>query len=328
MKKGYNMDFKSGVIINMCIWGVTFLLIPSLALCAPKTTTKVKDDVSTSGQTEELEEAGINYTGPQYNVAIMTFDNKTPSKAIGIGEAATDILRTIVKKAGLEPISLTEDEIREQERMIALQQTGAVKTGKKDASEGFESIDFRISGAVTSYSEVEEGSEFIIGQSKTQVARVQVDYALVDIATGKSLVAESGMGEYRKKTGKILGIGSKSTADTGLREGALRDALTKAMTNMVEKLNSIPFRSRILLVDGDTIIIRGGTRSKIQNGTVFGVFRPGQDLVDPDTGRVLGKREKQVGEIELISHQDENISEAKIKSGSGFKTGDVVRALK
>jgi len=50
--------------------------------------------------------------------------------------------------------------------------------------------------------------------------------------------------------------------------------------------------------------------------------------VDPDTGRVLGKREKQVGEIELISHQDENISEAKIKSGSGFKAGDVVKTLK
>lgn len=328
MKKNYHINFKSGVFINMCIGVVTFLLIPSLAICAPKTTGKVKDDVSISGQTDKLGEAGINYTGPQYNVAIMTFDNKTPSKAIGIGEAATDILRTIVKKAGLEPISLTEDEMKEQERMISLQQTGAVKTGKKDASEGFEAIDFRISGAVTSYSEVEEGSEFIIGQSKTQVARVQVDYALVDIATGKSLVAESGMGEYTKKTGKILGIGSKSTADTGLREGALRDALTKAMTKMVEKLSSIPFKSRILLVDGDSIIIRAGTRSKIQNGTVFSVYRPGQDLVDPDTGRVLGKREKQVGEIELISHQDENISEARTKSGSGFKAGDVVRAVK
>src|SRR4030067_2979159 len=254
MKKGHNMDFKSGVIINMCIWGVTFLLIPSLALCAPKTSTKVKDDVSESGQTEKLEEAGVNYTGPQSNVAIMTFDNKTPSKAIGIGEAATDILRTIVKKAGLEPISLTEDEIREQERMIALQQTGAVKTGKKDASEGFESIDFSVSGAVTSYSEVEEGSEFIIGQSKTQVARVQVDYALVDIATGKSLVAESGMGEYRKKTGKILGVGSKYTEDTGMREGAVRDGLTKAMTKMTEKLKALPFQSAVLLVDGDSII--------------------------------------------------------------------------
>ncbi|MDZ4384201.1 MAG: hypothetical protein U0940_01825, partial [Nitrospirota bacterium] len=160
------------------------------------------------------------------------------------------------------------------------------------------------------------------------VARVQVDYALVDIATGKSLVAESGMGEYRKKTGTLLGIGSKSSTDVGLREGALRDALTKAMTKMTETLNAIPFRSHVLMVEGDSIIIRAGSRSKLQTGTVFSVYRPGPDLIDPETGRSLGKREKQIGEIILTSHQNENISEARIKTGSGFQTGDVIRTVK
>jgi len=327
MLKRYSDRFRP----NLFKWALLPLVSGVLLYgtsCSPTTTGAVKDDVSITGQTAKLEEAGINYNGPQYNVAIMTFENKTPGKVLGIGEAATDILRTIVKKSGLEPVSLTEGEMKEQERLIALQQTGAVKTGKKSASEGFESIDFRVSGAVTSYSEVEEGAEYLIGQSKTHVARVQVDYALVDIATGKSLVAESGMGEYRKKTGTVLGIGSKSTTDVGLREGALRDALTKAMTKMTETLNAIPFRSHVLMVEGDSIIIRAGSRSKLQSGTVFSVYRPGQDLIDPETGRSLGKREKQIGEIVLTSHQNENISEARIKTGSGFQTGDVIRTVK
>ena len=327
MLNKYSDHFRPGLLRFFLVPLLSAVLLYGTA-CSPTTTGAVKDDVSMTQQTAKLEEAGVNYNGPQYNVAIMTFENKTPGKVLGIGEAATDILRTIVKKSGLEPISLTEGEMKEQERLITLQQTGAVKTGKKSASEGFESIDFRVSGAVTSYSEVEEGAEYLIGQSKTQVARVQVDYALVDITTGKSLVADSGMGEYRKKTGTVLGIGSKSTADVGLREGALRDALTKAMTKMTEKLNALPFQSRVLMVDGDSIIIRAGSKSKLQNGTVFGVYRQGQDLIDPETGRSLGKREKQVGEIVLTSHQNDNISEARIKTGSGFQTGDVVRAVK
>lgn len=299
-----------------------------LTACAPRTTGAVKEDVSITGQTEMLEEEGLKYSGPRYNVAILTFENKTPSRVLGVGEAATDILRTIVKKSGLEPITLTRDEMRQQERLIELQQTGALKTGMKDAAEGFEAVDYRIAGAITSYAELEEGSDMLVAKSKTQVARVQVDYALVDVASGRTLLAESGMGEYRKKTGGLFGLGSRSTADVGLREGALRDALTKAMTRMIEKLNAQPFQGAVLAVEGSTVIIRAGERSRLEPGTVFSVYRPGQELVDPATGHVIGKRQKKIGEIILTGHQSDVISEADVKSGAGFKAGDIIKHYK
>ncbi len=299
-----------------------------LTSCSPATTGAVKEDITLTGQTKKLEEAGLKYSGPQYNIAIITFANKTPGRVLGVGEAATDILRTIVKKSGLEPIVLSEGEMREQEKLIALQQSGALKTGKKSAAEGYESVDFRISGAITSYTELEEASDILLAQSKTQIAKVQVDYALVDVATGKTLVAESGMGEYSKKTGGVLGFGSKSTADVSLREGALRDALTKGMTVMIEKLSALPFRSYVLAADSSSVTIKAGTRSRLAPGAVLSVYRPGEDLIDPETGRVLGKREKKIGEIQITSHQGENISEASIKSGTGFAAGDVARLNK
>jgi curli biogenesis system outer membrane secretion channel CsgG len=289
---------------------------------------QVKDDVSVTGQTQRLEAAGAQYSGPQYTVAIIKFANKTPSKVLGIGEAATDILRTLVKSSGLEPIDVTEEAMHQQDEMIKLQQTGAIKTGKKSAAEGFDSVDYRIQGAITAYSEAEEGQDMVVYQKKVQIARVQVDYSLVDIATGKSLVAESGMGEYRKETGGALGFGSKSTADVGLRDGALRDAFSKAMEKMVTKLSNMPFQSRIVLVDGSNVIIRAGEKSKLSPGTKLAVYRPGQDLIDPETGRSLGKREKQIGELTLLNHQNERISEAKVGMGAGFQAGDIVRALK
>lgn len=312
-------------IIGPCLLAVVLATGLLLSGCSPTTTGAVKDDVSITGQTGKLEAAGLDYRGPAYNIAILQFENKTPSRALGLGEAATDILRTIVKQSGLEPIVLSKEEMQQQERLIELQQTGALKTGKKDAAEGFESVDFRIAGSITAYSEIEESSDVILVQSKTRIAKVQVDYALVDVSTGKALLSESGLGEYRKKTGGALGLGSKTTHDPGLRDGAMRDALSKAMTKMIEKLNSIPYRTRVVLVEGNNVIIRAGTKSRLEPGTVLRVYRPGADLVDPDTGRVIGKREKQIGEIVITGHENENVSDASVKTGSGFRTGDIVK---
>jgi curli biogenesis system outer membrane secretion channel CsgG len=281
-----------------------------------------------AGEPLKPDAAGATYNGPSLTIAIVKFANKTPSKILGIGEAATDILRTQLKATGLEPVDVTEDALREQDELIRLQQTGVVKTGKKNAAEGFDSVDYRIQGAVTSYSEVEEGSDMLFYQTKTQVARVGVDYALIDIATGKSLLAESGAGEWRKETGGAMGFGSRSTSDGGLRDGALRDALGKALAKMIGKLNSIPFQGSILLVDNQTALIKAGEKSKLSVGTKLGVYRGGQDLIDPETGRSLGKREKMIGEVTLTSHQNDRISEARITFGNGFQAGDIVRVMK
>lgn len=316
--------------LNSLFLTVIFGLLLAVVVsgCSPKTTGKVTEDVSITGQTDELDAVGAKYRGPSYNVAILTFKNKTPSKTLGVGEAATDILRTIIGKSGMTPISVTDEEMRDQERLIELQQTGAIKIGKKDAAAGFSSIDFRISGAITAFSQSAESSDYILGRSKTQVAKVQVDYALVDIQTGETLLAESGQGEYRKKTSEFLGVGSKSTMDTSLRDGALRDAMSKAMTRMIEKLNARPYTTRVLDVDGDDILIRAGTKSNLGEGTVLAVYSEGKKIVDPDTGRVIGRKQKKVGEIVIVSHVNAKMSNATVKSGSGFKTGNIVKEIR
>lgn len=297
----------------------------SISGCGPRTTGEVMEDVTITGERASLKEVGIDYRGPRYSVAILNFNNKTPSKTLGIGEAATDMMRTLLKEAGLEPVVLSPGEMREQERLIELQQSGALKTGIRDAAAGFESVDFRLTGSVTSYSEIAESFDLLLGQAKTVIARVQVDYALVDIATGRSIVADSGTGVYKKKTTKFLGIGSGSTGDPALRDGALRDALTRSLKNMVDALNAMPFVGRILFVGDGDILIRAGTKSRLEVGTVLSVYRLGADLIDPDTGRAIAKRQKKIGELVITGHQDDQVSYTDAESGSGFRKGDVVK---
>jgi len=322
MRLSFRMHKKTAALAVALFSGMFF------AGCSPTTTGAVKEDITRTEQVKELKETGVKYRGPEYNIAILEFENKTPARTLGVGEAATDIMRTIVKQAGLEPIVLTAAELEQQERLIELQQSGALKTGLKKADEGYDPVDFRIAGSVTSYHEVEESTDILLAKSKRHIARVQVDYSLVDVATGKSLVSDSGMGEYTKTTGGLLGLGAKSTADPGLRDGALRDALAKALTSMVDKLNELPYSGKILHIDGKTVTVRAGTRSRLEPGAVMSVYSSGVDLVDPDTGRVIGKREKLVGEVKLTEHQGERISETEVISGTGFKVGDVVKVKK
>lgn len=295
--------------------------------CSISSTGVVKDDTTLSGETQRLAEAGARYTGPEYLVGILTFDNKTPSKVLGIGEAATTILRTQIESAGLKAILLDEGELAEQKKMVELQKAGTMKTAKKRADEGFDAVDYRLSGAITAYSEVEEGIDAVIYQSKSRVARVTVDYALVDLASGRALVAESGAGEYRKKTTGALGLGAKSSFDPNLRDGALRDALTKAMSKMIAKLSSQPFRGKIVMVDANSIVIRAGTRSHIDEGAQLIVYHSGPDIRDPDSGELLGRQESKIGVIRIDRHQSERLSQASVVSGKGFQSGDIVKLM-
>ncbi|MGC2165305.1 MAG: hypothetical protein WA632_04765 [Gallionella sp.] len=302
-------------------------LVLLVSACTTSMTGQVKDDSTLTGETKRLEAAGSAYTGPQYTIGIVQFDNKAPARVTGIGEAAATILRTQLEAAGLKTILLDENALKEQDKFKALQRSGVIKTGKKDADSGFDALDYRLSGAITAYSEVEEGVDAIVFQKKSTVARVTVDYALVDIATGKPLVAESGAGEYRKTTTGALGLGAKSSFDPNLRDGALRDALAKATEKVILKLSTMPFQGKLLAVDQGSVVLKAGRRSQLNPGTKLEVFHVGEALLDPDNGQVLGYRENKVGIIRLESHQNENLSTASIVSGDGFKIGDVAKPL-
>lgn len=308
---------------------ILFVILASIMLAISACTThmsgKTKDDSTLSGETKQLESAGAAYKGPQYTIGIIQFDNKAPAKVSGVGEAAAAILRTQLETAGLKTILLDEKSLREGEKLIALQRSGVVKIGNKDADSGFDALDYRLSGAITAYSEVEEGIDAIVFQKKSIVARVTVDYALVDIATGKPLVAESGAGEYRKTTTGALGLGAKSSFDPNLRDGALRDALAKATEKVIRKLSTMPFQGKLLAVDSRSVVIKAGTRSQLKNGAQLDVFHVGEALRDPDSGQILGYKESKFGVIQISNHQNENISEATIVSGSGFQVGDVAK---
>jgi len=305
----------------------------SMAGCAPKISGAVKDDTTVTGTSKELAKTTSDveeYQGPKLRVGVVNFQNKTPSKVLGIGEAAADILGTILQKTNRFIVIPQQDieSIMQQQHMGA---TGAVNPDTAAKMGEILGLNAIVTGAVTAYSEAEEGSDYLVVKSKKQIARVTVDYRIVDTTTGVQLMADSGAGIYEKSQTKALGMGGKAGYDPDLRDGALRDALTKAMVNMQKQLGKRKWQGRIAQVEGRDLYINAGEKSGLQVGTKLDVFRAGKAIIDPVTKVKKGTTETKIGQALVTRNDlgdDADLSIATPSSGTGFSSGDIVKIAK
>jgi curli biogenesis system outer membrane secretion channel CsgG len=297
--------------------------------CTPTMSGAVKDDTTLTGTSKQLDTSSSvsDYKGPKLRVGVVNFQNKTPSRVLGIGEAASDILGTILQKTGRFIVIPQQDmeSILGQQRVGA---TGAINPATAARMGEILGLNAIVTGAVTAYSEAEEGSDYLVYKVKKQIARVTVDYRIVDTTTGIQLMADSGAGIYEKSTGGALGLGSKSSYDTDLRDGALRDALAKAMVNMMKQLGSRAWKGKVSNVSANKLYINAGQKSGLNVGDKLDVYRAGEAIIDPDTHQKLGTTEDLIGKAMVIKNDlgdQMDLSLATATSGAGFKSGDIVK---
>jgi len=311
---------------NIYLLGSLLLMAAVLVFngCAAKTSGAVRDDSSLTGVSDELAPSE-EYTGPKLRVGVVNFQNKTPSKYIGIGEAAADILGTILQKTG-RFIIIPQQDVASMLDQQAMGASGAVNPATAAKMGKILGLNAMVTGAITAYSEAEEGSDYLVYKKKKQIARVTVDYRIVDTTTGIQMVADSGQGVYEKETGGALGLGSKASYDSDLRDGALRDALTKAMVNMLPQFERQEWSGRIASIKGRTVYLNAGQKTGLKVGDLLMVQELGEEIIDPQTNVSLGRAPGSVkGELMVTGFFGRDGSVATIKSGAGFKQNDLVK---
>jgi len=286
---------------------------------------KAKEDSTWSVETQQLETEAATYVGPLYTIGIIEFDNQALAAVSGVSEVSSLLLSRQLETAGLNTAQLDEYSPTVSDKPIVEQRPGVVKVGKAGTDNSLDAPDYRLSGAITAYSEVEEGTEATASGKKSVVARVSISYALIDITTGRQLLAESVTGEHRKASSAEAGQDASTPFNSELRDGALRNALAKATANVTRNLGNTPFKGRLLAVDGPTLVLKAGNRTHLKDGEQLTVYRVKKSLIDPDSGLVLGYKESKIGVIQISSHLSESLSLAKVVSGSGFMAGDVAR---
>lgn len=142
----------------------------------------------------------------------------------------------------------------------------------------------------------------------------EITYTAVAEGTFRIVDAHTGVVQAAENVG-IRESGSGSA-------GSLLDKLTtRAVSRIVESIFPIKL---IGIADDNTIYINRGENQGMRTGSVFDVMRPGETMIDPDTGHAFGEMEEAVGKIEIVSVEGFR-SRAKSIAGSGFRVGDILR---
>lgn len=98
----------------------------------------------------------------------------------------------------------------------------------------------------------------------------------------------------------------------------------KIAAQMTDQLVDAVFPMRILNVQGKKVWINRGKDGGLKKGDTLLVFRPGVELIDPDTGENLGSAETQVGKIK-VTRINPKYTVAEIIKDSEVEKGDIVR---
>ena len=273
-------------------------------------------------------------------IAVSSFENKVktpiPDPSWKIGEGLAEMLTSELSKTGqfivVERQALG-DIVREQE----LGQSGLIR-GETAARTGqILGAQIVVRGAVTEFEERASGGgagvrfRGVGAEGTVSNAHVAIDIRLIDTSTGQVIashnaakLAPSAGGGLGARVGTVT-FGGDVFFQTPLGKAtraAMDDALRFIMATAFKAV--IPFFS-IVKVEGQSAFINAGANSNVRVGDVFMVYGKGDDLVDPDTGLMLGSDEQMIGSIQITAVQ-EKFSIGTIRGGVGaMKRGDVVK---
>jgi curli biogenesis system outer membrane secretion channel CsgG len=273
--------------------------------------------------------------GPKKLIAVAEFENKTNwAGQANLGTGMADQLITTLVNSDrfivLERQSL-EAVLREQDfgASSRTKKEGGAKIGEISRAQ------ILIQGSITEFDQKTSsgGGGFSYGgisfSSNEATAHVAVDVRVYDTTTGHILASKACKGTA-KASGGGIGFASGDWAFAAGGEAktpldfAVRDAITQAVDFIALELQKLPWEGRVAMVKEGDIYINCGRTTGIMAGDQFSVFKPGEAIIDPETGINLGAENKFFGKIEVIK-VEEKFSKATIINGTGFERNDIVK---
>lgn len=274
--------------------------------------------------------------GLKKRIAVVNFEDKA-RYGHSIGQGIADMLVTKLVESN-QYLVVERNELDAILKEQGLGQSGLV-TQQSAAKVGqLLGVEMMVTGSVSEFGEKKSkvgggiGSfgGFNLGVA-TKTARVAVDIRLVNTGTGEIVAAKSADGEDSSTGLDNVGIEdvnfhNSTTWDNTQLGIASRIAIEKCVDYINEGMSGIPWEGKIIKASGGTIYMKPGSKGGVQPGMKFSVYRPGEELIDPDTGISLGSEESKIGEIEYLADvADGKAGKAIVKSGTGMQTGDLIR---
>lgn len=275
--------------------------------------------------------------GLKKRVAVVAFKDKA-RYGHNVGSGIADMLTTAL----VESKKFTVVERNELDKVLkeqGLGQSGLVTQQSAAQIGKLLGVELLVTGSVSEFGTKKDKvggalrqlSGFNIGVS-SETARCVVDIRLVNTSTGEIITATKAEGEKSSKSLDNVGLDginfrNSSSWDKTILGQAARLSIEKCVEMIHSGMATIPWQGKIIKANPNgTIYMKPGSAAGVKPGMVFSIYRPGEELIDPDTGLSLGSEEMKIGSIQVVSDvASGKACKAIIKSGSGFATGDFVR---
>jgi curli biogenesis system outer membrane secretion channel CsgG len=293
------------------------------------TTTKTQEvqpeqkQETTPASTQTSQPSSRQLKGPKLRVGIFKFLNKSTYGQGKLGESATDVFITeLVKTDKFIVIERSAMDQFEQENKL-------VSTGVVDASTAVKAgkilgLNAIVYGVISQFAVSEGYQDYAVYKKRTDIADCVVDIRIIDAQTGQILFADTGKGKTVSEKKSFLGMGERGSYDQTLAENALRSSITQLFDNMLQRMSEIPWSGKVAAVDKENVYINGGTETGIKIGDILTVYRPGKEIIDPDTKLSMGYTRTKVGKVQIKSYFGKNGSIAQNISDAKILENDIV----
>jgi hypothetical protein len=158
-----------------------------------------------------------------------------------------------------------------------------------------------VAGSVTEFGRSVGGKSGFLSSTKLQTARAKVDIRLVDVRNGLAYFSANGAGEASTESGEIAGFGSRAEYDATLNDRAIAAAISDVVDRLVQKLADRPWRSDILEVRGNEVLIAGGERQGLRPGDVLAVLQSTGTAKSKQSGFEIALPPRQVASVRVVS---------------------------
>jgi curli biogenesis system outer membrane secretion channel CsgG len=274
--------------------------------------------------------------GLKKRIAVVDFEDKS-GWGHNIGTGLADMLVTDLVKSK-QFMVIERQELAKIMEEQGLGMSGAV-TPQSAAQVGqLLGVELMVMGSVSEFGEKKSGLGGSVGKLgiggkfTKRKARAVVDIRLVNTSTGEIVLAEKAEGEDGS-TGldnirvEDIDFGNPTYWDNTILGKASRKAIDKCVKYISKTMEKIPWQGKIIKANDDgTVYMKPGSVGGVKIGMEFAVYSKGEELIDPDTGLSLGSEEQMIGKVKVAQDiGDGKACKAIVVSGTGFKTGDVVR---
>lgn len=308
--------------------------------------------------------AWSEYNGPKTRVAVSKVDNRSSmqSYSMSSGGYSSDISFAYqsVPVNGIEAMITDVMHQTGRFRMVERQNIGNVlqeqdfgasgRVAQPSAAKigGVLGAEFLIEVVITSYEPGVAGNNINVGAlasgtkfggllgglhvgSKTSM--IGINFRLIDATTSEVIftnqvdreIKDSGLGFGAARFGSSNAMGGFMSQYSKTPIGqAVTAAINEGVYDLIAQVGARPASGSVVKSDAKGIYLNMGAGT-VQVGERLSVVRPGEALIDPETGMNLGSEETQIGAVEVIQVQDK-FSIARASGGGAPKAGDMVRS--